>query len=619
MGETEYQRRTPWWDLDDPLATLIAAADELRDRDETRRMAIRIWDDLYFGRSLFAATHGPALEAVGRDGFDVARLNFARRAVDHVHAKVTAETPTVRALGHGADARIRVKARRLSKFIQGAYDDLDLETVLPRACLNVLVDGLGATGVHHRDGRITVEAISGRELFVDPDDARHGDPRALYRIRQVDPRGLALDFPDFAQDILSAPKSADPLLNVTEVWTLGDGRTEAIDLYDGWVLPRGDSPGRHVQCIAGCVLLDEEWEAPRFPVAFLTEREPPPGTGLFSLGLMSRLDGIQFEIDSLVAHINESIRQANLKVFVQDPADVIMDHLTDPAVGTVIMCNGQAPQFVTPEPVAQQEVEWLKYLVSQLYAMAGMDESGAASMMPAGITSGVAQRIYHDFQTQTYVDLTKRFGRHCVDVVERIVDEAKRMSATAEEGGPSWTVRYRRGSVVRKLDWSDVDMDEDTFLLELEEVSPVPDSPAGRIQQIEEDAAAGRIPQEYLTNLREDPDRWLADRLEGQADADFVDDLIERLQDPDCEMPRVLDQMDKPLAAQRLRTEILHAVRNDDDPIIVERLDEYLTELVASMEPPPGPPPVAGGPSAGSPGVPMAAPSGPAAGTPSPQ
>lgn len=618
---SELSRRLAWFQMDDPQPTLVAAADELRDRDETRRMAIRIWDDLYEGRSLFAATNAPALGAIGRDGFDIPRLNFARRALDHNHAKITSETPSVRALGHGADARTRVKARKLTKFINGVYDDLDLETVLPRSALGVLRNGASGVQVGHRDGRLTVEVVSAREMFVDPDDARHGDPRCLYRIRPVDRRGLMAELPDLAAEIEACGASADPLINVSEAWVLGDGRSDAIDLYDAWLLPRGDDPGRHVQCLNNVLILDEEWECPRFPIAILMEREPAPGSGFWGLGLMARLDGVQFQIDSLVSHITEAIQHANLKVFVPDTGDVVMDHLTEPAIGTVVMHGvGAQPQFVVPEPVAQQEIDWVKYLVSQLYSMAGMDESGASSTKPAGIDSGVALRYYHDFQSQTFVDLIKRYGRHACDVTARLIDEARRMAADTEDDQEfSFAVRYRRGSVVREIDWSDVDMDEDSFLLELEEVSPVPDTPAGRIQQLQEDLAAGRVSPEYYTQLVEDPDRWFAERTEGQADADFVEDLIERLQDPDAPMPRILDQMDKPLAAARLRTELLTAVRTDDDLTVVERLDRFLTDLVASMEPPPAP---AAGPTGSPPapgsagGAPQGAPMAPGAGTP---
>ena len=623
---SELSRRRAWWEVegDDAFMTLVAAADELRDRDETRRMAIRIWDDLYEGRSLFAATNAPALGAIGRDGFDTPRLNFARRAVDHNHSKITSETPTVRALGHGADARTRVKARKLSKFLQGVYDDLDMETVLPRSALGCLRNGASGVMVGRRDRRISIEVVSAREMFVDPDDGRHGDPRCLYRIRPVDRRGLQLEFPDMAREIADCGASSDPLINVSEAWVLGDGRSDAIDLYDAWLLPRNGDPGRHVQCLNNGLLLDEDWDCPRFPIAILTEREPAPGSGFWGLGLMARLDGVQFQIDSLVSHITEAIGHANLKVFVSDTADVVMDHLTDPAIGTVVMHGpGAQPQFVVPEPVAQQEIDWVKYLVSQLYSMAGMDESGASSQKPAGIDSGVALRYYHDFQSQTFVDLIKRYGRHVVDVTDRIIDEARRMSADddAADGDSSWTVTYRKGSVVREIDWADVNMDEDTFMLELEEVSTTPDSPAGRVQQLQEDLAAGRITQEYYTQFVEDPDRWFAERMEGQADADFVEDLIERLQDPDCEMPRIIDQMDVPLAMSRLRQEILNAVRCDDDPEIVARLDRFLSELVATQEAQPSAQPSAppaspnGQPASpmGSPAQPSAGPAGPAA------
>ncbi len=260
-----------------------------------------------------------------------------------------------------------------------------------------------------------------------------------------------------------------------------------------------------------------------------------PTRGTFGHGLLERLDAVQFEIDDLVAHIGRSIRENNLKIIVDDDGNVPMEAITDPQIGTVVrVARGSRPQWVTPQAVAPQDIQWLKELIGWLYQVAGMDEGAASQQRPAGLNSGRALQFYHDFQSLRYADLSKRLAQHVLDTVERIIDAARRLAGAdqSEEDGtdrrPGWTVRYARGSETREIAWSEVDMDRDAFVIELEEASAFPDTLAGRMQQVEQDAAEGRVAPEALAQLRLDPDleaRW--DRQ--AADADFVDWLVERL------------------------------------------------------------------------------------------
>ena len=587
--------RAAWWECEDPEPTLTAYARDLRSRDEPRRICYRVYDDLYDGRSLYSVENVEAMTAIGRAaGLQARTLNFARTAADFVHSKVTSETPTVRAAGHGADWDQHLKARRLSKFVAGVHDSLDLDTQLPVSCLTALRTGTGVTVVDRRRGRPTIAVVSPREFFVDADDGRHGDPRCLYRIHPVDRRTVADEYPDLADRIMAVGATSDTTIGLYDPWYAGYVSVDAIDRYEGWYLPGHDDdgnaiPGRHVVAIEGTLLLDEDWDCPRFPVAFLRMGDHRPGSTFWGQGLMERLDGIQCEIDDAVAHIGRGIRENNLKIFIDDTSDISPDVIADPTVGTIIKMapGGRPPEFQVPQGASAQEIQWLKELVNWLYQMAGMDEGAASSQRPAGINSGRAILYFHDFQSQRYVDLSKRYGRHVVDVIERVLDACRMLS----EDEPSWTVRYAKGSVVRDIDFRDVDMDADAYVLELEEISPVPDTFAGRVQQIEQDAAEGRIPPEYLARLREDPDTWWIARRSSRADVDYIEWLVDELLDPDRPVPPISDEVDQALLIDALRTEVLNATVAGAGAETVARLQGYAARVVAAQQPPTPPPP----------------------------
>ena len=574
-----------WWEIEEEatlVSTFTSFVDQLKDRDTTRRIAYRVYDDLYEGRSLYAMENSSALAEFGRSSAMTARtLNFARNAVDFVHSKCCSETPSVRAAGHGGKWKDHIKARMLSKFIQGAEDDLGFEVNLPRSFLNALRTGTGCVKVTTESGKVAIEVTSPREFMVDSDDGRHGDPRVLYQCKPVDRRSLMLRFPDRADYISRVAVTTDTQVGTFDPWLSSAGVIDAIDLMEGWCLPMHDEPGRHVICVQGCLLLDEEWTSTRFPVAFLRLTERRPGGGFWSDGLLSLLDSVQMEIDDTVAHLGRSIRENNLKIFISDDADISPDVLADPTVGNIIRLASGArpPDFVTPQGASEQEIRWLEMLVRWLYTMAGMDEASASGAQASRLSSGRAILFQHDMQSNRYIDYVKRYGSHVVDVIDRIIDAAKRLDT---EG--SWKVRYAKGSVVRELDWADVDMDRDAFVLELEEVSPVPDTFAGRLQQIEEDAAAGRIPPEYLVQLREDPDLWWFSRRTSRADLDMVEFIIEQLSDAEQPIPDVYDEQNLQLTIDALRSEIQNAIVMKADSDVIARMQQYLGDVVQAQK-----------------------------------
>ena len=485
----------PWWDRDgeDLTATLVSLVRELRDDDGGRLIRYRVWDDLYdgiayltySGGALSTDTYAQLSDFLGDSSF-----NYAARALDFVHSKVTAELPSVTAAGHDADHRQYLRAKALSRFIVGAADDVGLPAHLSAAVKCALRVGTGALAVAYTvSGRPLLEDVHPRELFVDPDDARHGDPRCLYRIRPTDRRSLLERFPDRAYEVTTAGVTDDTGFTAPRYdWTTSRRTVDSVDLYEAWVLPSSaGSPGLHVQCLeTGEPLLIEPWTDESFPVTLIRAWEPTIGTGFWGRGLIERLDAAQFSIDELVRHVDESMRHANLKVFLPDGSEIVADGiLDDPTVGTIVrytsVAGGGMPSFVTPDVLGSgREVmaviaEWR----SSLYQIAGLDESAVSSQRPAGVDSAIAIRTYHDFQSQGYVDLMRRIGVLAVDTVRGLIEAARRRFAT---DGVDWDVRYSRGGSGLTVRWSDVDMPRDSFVIELEQTSPTPDSRAGRLR-----------------------------------------------------------------------------------------------------------------------------------------
>lgn len=597
----------PWWDEEEGQAepTLTALVDWLRENDSLRLERLRAWDELYRGTSPVTSVD----YALRLDGasLEPARLaGLTRNAVDFLHSKVTAQVPGVRAVGSGAGWD-QLRMRRMTHFIEGAMEASDMSHVVSQVVTLGLKHGTAGLKTAVEDGRLHAEPVPARELFFDPDDARHAKPRCMYQVR---PMGRSEVLSRWGQDddsirdaILGCAAADDSHGQVSDDGMSWDVTShDSIDVYEGW---RRGPDGRHVICIKGATLLDEPWDSPEFQVKLFSPADGGVGQGIWGQGLVERLAGIQDMIDYLTIQIDESIRHARLKVFVDDELDIVDEHLQNPDVGVIVRtARGGTPQFVTPDTVGRQVFDHLWRLVDQLYAMVGMNQESSTGMSEAGLNaSGVSRKWAAELQTARHVDVVKRVSRLTVDSVRGLIDAA-RMAYSGAEGEEMLTVRYSRGSSVRQVRWDQVDMDRDEYVVELLPVSPIPTTFSGQVQQIEEMVARGLPPPAYATALLSSPDVWKAARI-AMADADYVDHVIERLLDAATDLPMVLQAQNLELTFDMCRVELLNAVREGAPPEVVERIDQYM-EMVADEMPPPLPPGPPMAPPPGAPPVPMA-------------
>jgi len=589
------KRDDNWWEADEDGSHDLVTdlVDRLRDQDSVRLQRIRIHQDIYDGRNLDGISDDPALRGHLSDaGMAHGQLNFTRAAVDYLHAKITVQRPAVKCASRGGDWTQTLRARKLTRFLEAQADALCLDVKGPLAVHMALQTGSGIIKTSAVNGKVEMDNVPSDELFVDPGEARYGSPQHMYQIRAVPRLALIVDFPDNAGDIDDAPDSKERRLrNITD-------DSDLVDVYEAWSLPTEDVEGRHVVCVHGATLVDEPWEHTRFPFARIDYHPARAGDGYYGQGLVERLLPVQWEIDGLVGQINMALRiGARFKVFVQKDSGINIDHLADPDMGTVIEYVGQLPTFMTPEPVPRELFEHLRFMIEQLYSQAGMSQEAATSMKPAGLSSGVALLHYHDFQTQRHIDVVRRYAAFVLEIANLLIDRAKDLAA--EDG--DWEADYAKGSVIRTLKWTEVDMERDQFVMELETVSPVPESYAGRLQLIEQFSQSGQIPPEYLGSLISDPDMVRVNRLL-TANADYIEHVIEIILDPEKEIPLVRDEQNLQMTLDIVKAAMMDAIVEEAPDEVIDRFEGYLQDVVERMKaltppappmmpPPPGMPP----------------------------
>lgn len=600
------------------VTTLI---DWLVERDRWRILDGRTFEDLYGGRWVDGEDLLPGVSAYCQAGGDPVKLNFARNAVDFVQTKVCAETPTVvateRAGGYAAERR----ASLLTQYIDRLTESCGLVSLLPEASLTALRSGTAVLKTHGSTGRPGVELVPAEWVHVDAVEARCGDPRSIYERRPVSRRSLLdrwvgvssergdepdREVSDTEAAIVAATSARDPLDVTLSVSMAGETTSDLVDVYECWALPDdvpGADPGRHVICVDGAVLLDEDWTFPRFPHAFFMVDPPPRGRGFWAQGLLAQLDECQAEIDFLLAQVSEQIRLARLKVFVQVGSDVNEDHLSNSDQGGIVKYDGVIPHFQTPPSVSEEALEHIQWLVKELYETAGMSESGASSQRPAGVNSGRAILYFHDFQTRRFVELVRRYGDLVVSVVDRLLDRAEELHVRVDDGDDEVRdgSRGRTGGSRRRgeddsLSWSKVRMDREDFTISLEQVSATPRTYAGREQRIEQLISQGQAPEGYFERYLSDPNAWLAEHR-ASAQALHLEWLMSRLVDVDLPVPPLSDKLDLAMALTVLTGEVLDLIRKGADEAIVARVEDFYDRIVQRQrELAPAPPPAPAGP-----------------------
>src|SRR5271165_727029 len=130
--------------------------------------------------------------------------NVCQAAVDTAQAKMAKNKPKPLFLTSGGDYKLQRKAKKLTKFIEGIFYENDAYTLGAAIFRDAEVWGTGCVRVFDKDGRIAYERVLPTEIQVDDVEAFYGEPRSMYRTKNVDRGILKKMFPDKKREIDNA-------------------------------------------------------------------------------------------------------------------------------------------------------------------------------------------------------------------------------------------------------------------------------------------------------------------------------------------------------------------------------------------------------------------------------
>ena len=450
-------------------------------------------------------------------------LNVIKAVTDTVVARIGKHNPRPRFLTTAGNYSLRRKARLLQQWTDAQFYNAKAHVEGPAALLDACVFGTGILKVYSDEKKVCAERVFPGEVFVDAGEGFYGYPRQMFQAKFLAKEVLKERFPGYEAEIDRAkPPQADDA-----DYSAQDTICELVEVVEAWHLPSGEGAkdGRHCIVIADTTVFDEPWTQCCFPFVFV--RWTQPLRGFWGVGLAEELTGIQSEINRLLQKIQKAMHLlSSPQIWVEANSNVKTSQLNN-EVGSIYKYSGQRPVVVTPQTIHPELFQHLENLYSKAYEIAGVSRMSAGSQKPAGLESGVALREYHDIESERFAIVSKAYEEMFMCLTKLFVAEGR---AIAKRFPRYSVVAKKDRNTISELKWKDVNLDEDSYVLQVFPASSLPTTPSGRLAMVQDLLNAGLLEPETGKRLLDFPDLEESLALD-RAVSDNIDRIVEQMLD----------------------------------------------------------------------------------------
>jgi hypothetical protein len=560
-----------WWTQSETEMpkSLVAIVNTLSQADSRRVSQCQTSAKLYGNISLTGLSGLTFAKNAASGGVIKDRIsyNVVQAGVDTVVAKMIKNKPKPLALTGRGNWHQQRKAEKINTFVDGIFYEQHAYDHGRESLRDAAVLGDGLTQVLEEHSRVKFERVLATELLVDEMEAFYGRPRQLHRVRNMD-RAVAVDlFPEKADLIKGTNAAKSDLTGVNQ--TISD----QITVVESWHLPSSPdaNDGLHVICIEDGILFKEEWDRPYFPFARLPWT--PRLYGYWSQSGAEQIQNIQLEINKLLWVIQRSMHMAGtFKILAERGARIVKEHFTND-FGVVLEYTGTPPSYVIPPIVPPEIYQHLSTLKAQAFEQLGVSMLSATAQKPAGLNAGKALREYQDIESERFEALGQQYERYYLDLAMLSIDFVKRIFE--REG--KYQVKMPGKAFLETIDWKDIKMEDDEYVLKMFPVSSLPQDPAGRLQTIQEYIQAGFISPRSGRRLLDYPDIEQAETMANAAE-DWLHEVIEQMLD-DGE-PYAPEPDDDLQLAQELAIQYINFAKvSKAEPDRIELVRQFLAKV----------------------------------------
>lgn len=589
LSKPAYNKR--WWTVDstERPQTLFKTLEHLAQNDDRRQAQYLRNARLYGNVTLLANPAGILARKIDLPGssHDRASFNVVQAVIDTITAKLSKNKPKSAFLTSGGDWKLQRKAKKLEKFCDGIRYENNGYAMGRIAFRDAAVSGDGFVHVFACHGRVKWERTLAMELFVDSVDSFYGEPRSLYRVKNIDREVLMEMFPEKRNEITNAPAAKIDLTSSTRE------TSDQIQVIEAWHLPSGPDAKDGLRClvIENAELYSEAYERPYFPFAKLPWT--PRLFGYWSQGIPEQLASIQLEINKISWVIQRSMHLAGtFKIWLKNGSKIVKEQLNND-IGAIINSD-DPPQYLLPPIVQPELVQRREALKQEAFEQVGVSQLSASAQKPAGLNSGKALREYNDIESDRFMTIGQAYEQFFLDLDRLSIDVAKEISADV-----GFEVKVPGKKFLETVDWKDVDLEDDQYVMKAYPVSSLPNEPAGRLQTVQEYVQAGFYTPRTAKRLLDMPDLEQIDDLQ-DAGENWIHQTLEAIIEDGTYSPPE-PEMDLNLAKELVLEYIAQANTTNLEPEKLDHLRLFNTQvdaltMKAMPPPPPQAPPGAPGP-----------------------
>jgi len=492
-----------WFELETEAAAVSATATckRLWDQTSMQRQRARRQIERYMGAEL-----DPTLWRMRYQLAEDLPLvwNLTRSLVGTVESRIgSASNPKLQFVTSDATWQVRRRGQKLDQFVDalalqdcGQYASVhDLRRVILR---DALIFGVGWAQVDAdlEMGRVLTERCFPWEVMVDSRDARYGSPAQWVRTFTASKTALIALFGEHKDAIELASETSDIELEV-ELGLSSRTTPELSDMvrcYHIWRVACGpDSPGRHMLLLEdGAIpLIDEDWLFEKPPLVGMWWDTPL--IGIASQSLADELSGIEDEMNRVLQRVQDCIRHTSMATILA-PNDSLVNEkdLEDTRDACVIKTQGQSqPTVFQALPFTSAHIQWITLAYEKAHELTGVSEMSSTAQKDPGVNSAVAIRAVSKLQSVRFASLSRQQENFMVRWAQLAVNAVTLIAKSTK----NFVVKWPGTGFLKSLDWKDISLENDQYVMQIRPVGQSKNEPADREQRAEELLGAGLISQ----------------------------------------------------------------------------------------------------------------------------
>lgn len=492
--------------------------------------------------------------------------NIIRNNIETATAVLGNEATRCATLTDGAEWSVQRRAKRLEQFLEAQFKRLDWDALQVRMVRAAGVSGNGYIKFYVEDGAICADYVPSDEIIVDDEACRSGPPMQMAQRRFVDKDSLKEHVPKKFWDAIDKAHVRD------SDWTLARRvQPTQIIVIETW--KRGKN-GRRTVAIQGATLVDEPYRYDWFPI--LTFRWVERLSAFYGCGLAEELCSYQLGVNKTNRNIHKSHDLfGNQRMFIHQ-SDALMQLKTDDELGDLCVYKTKPPivpdwQAVKPEVYAYKES-----LKADAQKYSGVPDMAARSMKPVGLDSGAALREWTDIQASRLTTQKAAIERLKLHAATMIIALAKELYGRGQNVKAFWHSR----NLAKKIKWSEVDLDEDMYVLRIEPASMMSRTPASMRQAVIDLAQTGALQPAEILRLAGIPDVQRSLDIATAALEDLEAE-IEDLYDGVWRSPEPFQDLMNGIP--RMQSAYLKARRDGAPPEILDLIQQWMVRAKALM------------------------------------